>query len=120
MDTNVHDVIVIGAGPVGERRWPRGQGGLTAAIVERGLVGGECSYWACMPTRSLLGSASSGMARALLCGCVPPTLRTTMSAPSKQFLASPRQALPHRPASARQPPRRTLPPARCSARTWPS
>ncbi|NYH45894.1 dihydrolipoamide dehydrogenase [Micromonospora jinlongensis] len=55
-----YDVIVIGAGPVGENVADRVvQGGLTAAIVERELVGGECSYWACMPTKALLRSASA-------------------------------------------------------------
>lgn len=49
------DVIVIGAGPVGENVADRVvQGGLTATIVEHELVGGECSYWACMPTKALL------------------------------------------------------------------
>jgi pyruvate/2-oxoglutarate dehydrogenase complex dihydrolipoamide dehydrogenase (E3) component len=55
-----YDVIVIGAGPVGENVADRVvQGGLTAAIVERELVGGECSYWACMPTKALLRSGSA-------------------------------------------------------------
>ncbi|QXG76246.1 NAD(P)/FAD-dependent oxidoreductase [Modestobacter sp. L9-4] len=49
------DVIVIGAGPVGENVADRAvQGGLSVTIVERELVGGECSYWACMPTKALL------------------------------------------------------------------
>ncbi|NQX26937.1 NAD(P)/FAD-dependent oxidoreductase [Microbacteriaceae bacterium VKM Ac-2854] len=49
------DVIVIGAGPVGENVADRVvQGGLTAVIVEWELVGGECSYWACMPSKALL------------------------------------------------------------------
>ena len=49
------DVLVIGAGPVGENVADRAvQGGLTVAIVEGELVGGECSYWACMPTKALL------------------------------------------------------------------
>ena len=49
------DVVVLGAGPVGENVADRAvQGGLTVAIVERELVGGECSYWACMPTKALL------------------------------------------------------------------
>ncbi|MEV6643825.1 NAD(P)/FAD-dependent oxidoreductase [Amycolatopsis sp. NPDC051371] len=55
-----YDVVVIGAGPVGENAADRiVQGGLTAAIVERGLVGGECSYWACMPTKALLRSGAA-------------------------------------------------------------
>ena len=50
-----YDVIVIGAGPTGENAADRAvRGGLTAAIVESELVGGECSYWACMPSKALL------------------------------------------------------------------
>ncbi|MBF4462771.1 MULTISPECIES: dihydrolipoyl dehydrogenase family protein [unclassified Rathayibacter] len=53
--TDEFDLIVIGAGPVGENVADRAvQGGLTAAIVESELVGGECSYWACMPSKALL------------------------------------------------------------------
>ncbi|HEX3958499.1 MAG TPA: NAD(P)/FAD-dependent oxidoreductase [Trebonia sp.] len=49
------DVIVIGAGPTGENAAGRAvRGGLTAAIVESELVGGECSYWACMPSKAML------------------------------------------------------------------
>ena len=49
------DVIVIGAGPVGENVAARAvRGGLTAALVESERVGGECSYWACMPSKALL------------------------------------------------------------------
>ena len=55
-----YDVVVIGAGPVGENVADRVvQGGLTAAVVERELVGGECSYWACMPTKALLRSGAA-------------------------------------------------------------
>ena len=54
-----YDLIVIGAGPVGENVADRAvQGGLTAAIVESELVGGECSYWACMPSKALLRGGS--------------------------------------------------------------
>ncbi|MCM3662219.1 NAD(P)/FAD-dependent oxidoreductase [Georgenia satyanarayanai] len=50
-----YDVIVIGAGPVGENVADRAvQGGLSAVVVEDRLVGGECSYWACMPSKALL------------------------------------------------------------------
>jgi pyruvate/2-oxoglutarate dehydrogenase complex dihydrolipoamide dehydrogenase (E3) component len=60
MDTTTYDVLIIGAGPVGENIADRvTQGGLSAAIVERELVGGECSYWACMPTKALLRSAAA-------------------------------------------------------------
>ena len=60
MRDHMYDVIVIGAGPVGENIADRVvQGGLSAAIVERELVGGECSYWACMPTKALLRSTAA-------------------------------------------------------------
>jgi dihydrolipoamide dehydrogenase len=58
--TAVYDVIVIGAGAVGENAADRAvQGGLSAAIVEAELVGGECSYWACMPSKALLRAGSA-------------------------------------------------------------
>ncbi|MCM4078103.1 dihydrolipoyl dehydrogenase family protein [Paractinoplanes hotanensis] len=60
MRNNTYDVVIIGAGPVGENVADHiVQGGLSAAIVERELVGGECSYWACMPTKALLRSGSA-------------------------------------------------------------
>ena len=57
------DVIVIGAGSVGENVADRVvQGGLSAVLIEAELVGGECSYWACMPSKALLrpGTALHG------------------------------------------------------------
>ncbi|MCL2554484.1 MAG: NAD(P)/FAD-dependent oxidoreductase [Actinomycetia bacterium] len=54
-ETRSYDVVVIGAGPVGENLAERAQaGGLDTVIVESELVGGECSYWACMPSKALL------------------------------------------------------------------
>ena len=55
-----YDVIVLGAGPVGENIADRAvRGGLTAVVVEHELVGGECSYWACMPSKALLRPAEA-------------------------------------------------------------
>jgi dihydrolipoamide dehydrogenase len=55
MTADTYDVIVIGAGPTGENVADRAvRGGLSAVIVESELVGGECSYWACMPSKALL------------------------------------------------------------------
>ncbi|MFC3348700.1 dihydrolipoyl dehydrogenase family protein [Streptomyces echinoruber] len=57
-DAREYDVVVLGAGPVGENVADRTRAaGLTTAVVESELVGGECSYWACMPSKALLRPA---------------------------------------------------------------
>jgi pyruvate/2-oxoglutarate dehydrogenase complex dihydrolipoamide dehydrogenase (E3) component len=49
------DVIVVGGGPAGEVAVERvAKGGLSVALVEQELVGGECSYWGCIPSKTLL------------------------------------------------------------------
>ena len=61
---SLYDVIVIGTGPIGRTVADRARAaGLSVAAVERELVGGECSYWACIPSKAMLRPGRRGRRR---------------------------------------------------------
>lgn len=67
--SNTWDLIVIGAGAVGENVADYAtKGGLRTVIIEADLVGGECSYWACMPSKALLRPATVRLAAQRVAG----------------------------------------------------
>ncbi|MGV3712151.1 dihydrolipoyl dehydrogenase family protein [Pseudolysinimonas sp.] len=72
MERREVDLVVIGAGAVGENVADRAvQGGLSVVLVEAELIGGECSYWACMPSKALLRAGAATRAARAVSGVGP-------------------------------------------------
>ena len=68
-----YDVVVLGAGPAGEALVRRLAGsGLAVAVIEGELVGGECAYWACVPSKTLLRAPEVRAAAAHVAGLSQP------------------------------------------------
>ncbi len=66
------DVVVLGGGPVGENVADRARrGGLTVTVVEPELLGGECSFWACVPSKTLLRPGAALAAARAVPGVLP-------------------------------------------------
>ena len=69
------DAVVLGAGPAGEVAvGALADGGLRCALIERELIGGECTNWACIPTKTLLRPPEAQHASARVAGVSQPTL----------------------------------------------
>jgi dihydrolipoamide dehydrogenase len=81
------EAVVLGAGPAGEAAATRlSAAGLRTALVERELVGGECAYWACIPSKTLLRPAEAGAAAARAAGLSAPEQRWRELAEYRDFM----------------------------------
>lgn len=82
-----YDAVVIGAGPAGEVAVTRlHERGMRIALVERELVGGECAYWACIPSKTLLRPAEVRSQAARTAGTAPPKQRWADIAAYRDFM----------------------------------
>src|SRR5438309_4564286 len=73
---DLYDTVVIGAGPAGEALVERLHAqGQRVALIERELIGGECAYWACIPSKTLLRAAEARAAAGRVAGLEVPATR---------------------------------------------
>lgn len=84
-----YDVAILGGGPAGEAVVKRLDGsGLGVALIERELVGGECAYWACVPSKTLLRPAEVRAEAKRVPGLSRPQLRWNRIAAYRDFMIS--------------------------------
>ena len=81
------DAVIVGAGPAGETVATRlSSGGLRVALVERELLGGECAYWACIPSKTLLRPAEVVSEARRAAGVEEPATRFAEIAEYRDFM----------------------------------
>ncbi len=84
-----YDVVILGGGPAGEAVVRRLDGaGLSVALVERELVGGECAYWACVPSKTLLRAPEVRTEARLVPGLTQPRKAWAPIAAYRDFMIS--------------------------------
>ena len=85
--TRPYDAVVLGAGPAGEVAVSRLNGkGMRVALVERELVGGECAYWACIPSKTLLRPPDTRAEAARAAGVATPQIAWAEVAAYRDFM----------------------------------
>jgi dihydrolipoamide dehydrogenase len=85
--SSAYDAVVIGAGPGGEQAVGRlSAAGMRIALIERELVGGECAYWGCIPSKTLLRAAEAGAAAGRVAGLSEPEQRWRELAEYRDFM----------------------------------
>jgi pyruvate/2-oxoglutarate dehydrogenase complex dihydrolipoamide dehydrogenase (E3) component len=81
------DVVVIGVGPAGEvAAYRLTKQGLRVALAERELIGGECAYWACIPSKTLLRPPEVRFETRRAAGVSEPELRWPEVAEYRDFM----------------------------------
>src|SRR5512144_288561 len=83
------DAVVLGAGPGGRGAAGRlARAGMSVAMVEQELVGGECPFWACIPTKALLRPVEAAGEAGHVAGLTSPDIRWSEVAEYRDYMNS--------------------------------